>query len=90
MNLINTVFQNQNSEQDSPNEDFKNLIHNNSQSFLSSFPSIPFSQIIYGCYEANAQFNYGFSSEFDKNLLNVFIFYFLIIFLLNVKIRKSS
>ena len=57
--------------QDSRIDEFKNLINKSSQSFLLNFPPIPFTKVIYGCYEANAQFNYAYSTDFDKTLWNV-------------------
>ncbi len=75
MNLLNSVFP-EGSPDESKIDAFKNLINKNSQSFLLNFPSIPFSEVIYGCSEANAQFTYGHSPDFDKNLLNVGIKFF--------------
>ena len=49
--------------------EFKNLINKNSKSSRLNFPSIPFTKTIYGCYESNSQFNYGFSPEFDLSFL---------------------
>ena len=47
----------------------------NCNSFLKSFPKVPLNKVIYGCYEINAQFQYSFSSNFDKNLITVTFHY---------------
>ena len=49
--------------------EFKTLVNKNTTSFLINFPPIPFSKVIYGCYEANSQFTHGYDKDFDKNLL---------------------
>lgn len=46
-------------------------IYSNSKSLLQAFPPLPIEQSVYGCYELNAQFQYGFSPDFDKNLHSV-------------------
>jgi hypothetical protein len=38
---------------------------------LQTFPAIPLDKAIFGCLELNAEFKYGFSPDFDKNLTNV-------------------
>lgn len=70
MNFFTTVFP---ENQDSLHrvDEFARLINSNSQSFLLNFPVLPLNKIIYGCYELNAQFNYGVTSDFDKNLFSV-------------------
>ena len=50
-------------------EKLENL--SNINSLLKNFPHIPFDEKIYGCYELNGQIQYGFSPEFDKNIINV-------------------
>ena len=50
----------------------------NCNSFLQSFPKVPLNKAIYGCYEINAQFQYSFSSNFDKNLTTVTFHYILV------------
>ncbi len=72
MSLLNTMYQEEmssfyNNDSSRINE-FKSLINKNSKSSLLNFPTIPFTKTIYGCYESNSQFNYGFSPEFDLNL----------------------
>lgn len=56
------------------NERFHEFISSTNQncnSFLKNFPKMPLDKAIYGCYEINAQFQYSFSSNFDKNLITV-------------------
>lgn len=73
MSILNSFYQDQQSSYYEQNtsrvNEFKSLINKNSKSFLLNFPSIPFSREIFGCYEANSEFNYGFSPEFDVDLL---------------------
>jgi hypothetical protein len=52
-------------------EEIQNFLNINSNSLLKNFPHIPFDEKIYGCYELNGQIQYGFSPEFDKNIINV-------------------
>jgi hypothetical protein len=70
MNLFTKVFP-ENQDDISRIDEFARLINSNSQSFLLNFPAIPLNKIIYGCYESNAQFSYGVTSDFDKNLYSV-------------------
>ena len=51
-----------------PYQELQNL---NSRSLLQNFPPIPLDRDNYGCYESNAQFQYSFSPDFDKNLIIV-------------------
>jgi hypothetical protein len=45
-------------------------------SLLLNFPSLPANNdSIHGCFELNAQFQFGFSSDFDKNIIIVIINY---------------
>jgi hypothetical protein len=76
MSLLNSMYRQQQEEASSFYNDessrineFRALINKNSKSSLLNFPSIPFAKTIYGCYEANSQFNYGFSPEFDLSLV---------------------
>jgi hypothetical protein len=59
------------SQNASQTHEVQNIANFNSQSLLQNFPSIPFEERIYGCYESNAQFQLSFSAEFDKNVLSV-------------------
>ncbi len=74
MNIFTKVFQ-ENQEESHMTDEFTRLINSNSQSFLLNFPVLPLNRLIYGCYEANAQFNYGVTSDFDKNLFTVVFFF---------------
>ena len=44
---------------------------NNNTSLLNNFSNIPIDLTSFGCYELNAQFHYGHSPEFDKNIISV-------------------
>ena len=53
-----------------PFHDLQN-VQNTTRSMLQNFPPIPLDKAIYGCYESNAQFQYSFSPDFDRNLITV-------------------
>lgn len=73
MSFYSSIYQEEQSYCHQPDSsrlnEFKAMLNKNSKSFLLNFPPIPFSNVIHGCYESNSQFNYGFSTEFDANLL---------------------
>ena len=75
MDIFTKVFQ-ENHEEFHRTDEFTRLINSSSQSFLLNFPPLPLNKPIYGCYEVNAQFNYGVTSDFDKNLFPVFLNFF--------------
>ena len=75
MNIFTKVFPENEDDNLHRVDEFAQLINSNSQSFLLNFPVIPLNKLIYGCYEANAQFNYGITSDFDKNLHSVNILF---------------
>ena len=72
--FLTNIFSNRvgsDSQNGSQTHEVQNIANFNSQSLLQNFPSIPFEKTIFGCYESNAQFQFSFSHEFDKNLLSV-------------------
>lgn len=73
MSHLNSIYQDvessYNTLDSSRINEFKSLINKDNKSFLLNFPAVPFSKVIYGCYEANSQFHYGFAPDFDANLL---------------------
>lgn len=65
------VSSNYQSEDVSPEPSIADLLNSNSKSLLLGFQRMPLDRPAYGCYELNARFQYGFSQDFDKNLLSV-------------------
>lgn len=69
MELLSSPFKH---TEDVPREpSITDLLNSNSKSLLLSFPRLPLDRPAYGSYELNARFQYGFSQDFDKNLLTV-------------------
>lgn len=60
-------------EEPSQTHELQNLVNLNSESLLLNFPPIPLNQPVYGCSEVNAQFQFGFSPDFDKKIQSVIL-----------------
>ena len=73
MNSILNIF-NQNGNTSSTNHIPTSSYPTGSSSLLSCFEAPPLDKPSYGVYELNAMFEYGYSSDFDQNLITVSTF----------------